>query len=169
MAQRSGESHGDTIEKVGGVLVEVSPVPRGASGEALDVVVGFGINLQMPTVVVQTPHALTPGALLPSDLDDSEAKAVRDSLAASVAAPVVDLMKHYPTKGFAPWRDAWQNAALWLGEEIRVDDKKTGTFVGIDDVGYALLQEAGESHPTKIESGTLRAASTPAARTTADI
>ena len=126
--------------KLGGVLIEMRTVPAGAY-----VVIGVGINLQVPDETTQRVQSL--GGLPPRDLRASGITTVDFMVvSATIIEAICDGLAIYANNGFDPFRDEWLTAdglrGAWV-EWSTGDQRCTGVARGIGDDGALLVEHEG--------------------------
>ncbi|MBL8566297.1 MAG: biotin--[acetyl-CoA-carboxylase] ligase [Hyphomicrobiaceae bacterium] len=125
--------------KLAGVLVEAT-----TAGADRIAVVGIGINVaHAPRVEGRETVALASLGLARADDPATPA-----ALARRVGAHLDRALDEWDSgQGFASIREAWLDRSLPLGTEMSVDTgpggRVAGTFAGLDDAGYLLMERAG--------------------------
>ncbi len=124
--------------KLAGVLIELS----GESGGTACVVIGVGINVDMP-------RALAPELIDQRWTDARTALAAplsRNRLAAMVIQHLLEMLTRYQAGGFAPLLDAWRARDVLAGRSVRVSNGAIaidGIARGVDTGGALLLEQDG--------------------------
>ncbi|EAQ98563.1 bifunctional biotin--[acetyl-CoA-carboxylase] ligase/biotin operon repressor BirA [Congregibacter litoralis] len=120
-------------KKLAGILVEMS----GDFSGPCDVVVGIGINVQLPDGAaegIEQPWA---------DLRDSGQGAfTRSVLVGKLLSHLLPALATYEEHGFAPWRERWLAMDAFAGRPVIVDNngrRLSGTAAGVDARGALLL------------------------------
>lgn len=119
--------------KLAGILIE----PRGETGGACRVVIGVGLNLELPqpapeqAVAALYPALRASGSPLPS----------RNAVAAQLAQALLADVQQFAQHGFAPFRPEWRLRDALQGKQIVVTGppNTSGMAMGIDDDGGLLL------------------------------
>lgn len=126
--------------KLAGTLVQAS----GEASDYCDVVIGLGLNLKLnegERVSIDQPC---------SDLSDMADPIDRNHLTALLVEALIEVLPLFAEQGFAPFRSAWEQRALYLGEPVRVSVKgeaKRGVMMGVDDQGSLIFKpEVGAEH-----------------------
>ncbi len=126
--------------KLAGVLIELS----GESGGNACIVIGVGINVDMPRALadarIDQPWIDVRGAL-----GGSEAPS-RNRLAAAVLECLVDTLDRFEGDGLAPMLDAWRARDCLIGLPVCVQTGNgdvEGIARGVDDTGALLLEQDG--------------------------
>ncbi len=118
--------------KLGGILVQ-------AGGEAsgfCDLVIGLGLNLYLDAAAIK---AIDQPCI---DLQHLEMMLDRNQLAALLIQGFLEILPLFGEQGFAPFKKAWSERALYLGERVSVGqgcDKQCGLFKGVDDQGAVIF------------------------------
>jgi len=123
-------------KKLGGILLEMLGDPAGHCS----VVVGVGINVSMP---VQAGETIDQDW---TDINSQLNKPIsRNRLAAALISHILVLLDSFQASGFAPYRDEWQSADAFAGQQATVAtvrDSISGTVVGVDTGGALEMQLA---------------------------
>ncbi len=147
--------------KLAGVLIELS----GESGGSAAVVIGIGINVDMPRALAGE-RIDQPWTDLRAVLGEPPS---RNRLAAAVLARLVAMLERFAREGFAPWLDSWRAHDLLAGRAVGVrsgDGVVTGIARGVDAVGALLVDQGGvlrRCHAGEVQVRALPAAVTEAA------
>lgn len=123
-------------KKLGGILLEMLGDPAGQCS----VVVGVGINVSMP---VQAAEAIDQDW---TDISSQLAGPIsRNRLAASLISHILVVLDSFQISGFGPYRDEWQSADAFRGQQATVTtvrDVISGTVVGVDNDGALQMKLA---------------------------
>ena len=123
-------------KKLGGILLEMLGDPAGHCS----VVVGVGINVSMP---VEAGEAIDQDW---TDINSQLNKPVsRNTLVAALISHLLVLLDSFQATGFGPYRDEWQSADAFKGQQATVTtvrDSTTGTVIGVDNGGALEMQLA---------------------------
>lgn len=128
-------------KKLGGILLEMVGDPAGYCS----VVVGIGINVAMPAASgTDIDQAWT-------DLNAVSATPIsRNQLAAGIIEHSFEILADYQDRGFAPYRDEWQQSDAFRGSNGTVSTARqsiSGILCGVDENGALQMQlENGEIH-----------------------
>lgn len=144
------------LGKLGGVLTELRAE---ASGPA-HVVIGIGLNLQLPAALRETIEA---GALPPADLHSlGLAATARTDVAGAIAAECVQGLQGLLSDGFAARRAEWNDADALVGQAVVVRGGAAGDLSGrargIDAGGGLQLEVDGVLRSVIAGDVSLRAA-----------
>ena len=120
--------------KLGGILIETT---AGTSG-VTSAVIGIGLNLQLPTRVVERIEQPT------VDLESAGLKIGRNELLARLLGDLHDVFAEFSRGGFVALRDQWQRlhahqdkmVTIELGDGVHM----TGKATGVNEVGALLVQ-----------------------------
>lgn len=129
--------HGE--RKLGGILIEM----RGEAGGPSQVVIGVGLNVQMPlsaATEVDQPW---------SDLQQCAGTGIsRNALAAAVLSELVEACQSCDRGAMSRYLEDWQNYDVHAGRQVDLllpDERRiTGTSRGIDSQGALLLEQDGK-------------------------
>ena len=121
-------------KKLGGILLEMLGDPAGQCS----VIIGVGINVSMPeTTAADIDQPWT-------DLRaESKEPISRNKLAAVLVDKIFTLLADFETVGFAQYRDEWQAADAFKGQQGTIStprDSISGTVVGVDNSGAVQLR-----------------------------
>ncbi len=114
--------------KVAGILIEMKP----ATKEHVELVVGVGINLNMPETSaskIDQPW---------QDLSDGMKSKSRNQLAAAVVSSMVDVLVQYPQAGFAGLKDEWDALDAYYDKPVELHlgpRTMRGLARGVDNAG----------------------------------
>ena len=128
-------------QKLGGILLEMIGDPAGQCS----VIVGVGINVSMPEA--QGSDIDQEWTDIRSQLqkypDGENQRPSRNKLAASLISEIVMLLRDFQAQGFSMYRDEWQAADAFFGQEAVISTPKqsiTGIVKGVDQNGALRLQ-----------------------------
>lgn len=124
--------------KLAGALIELS----GESGGASCVVIGVGINVDMPRAVVGD----TIGQRWADVRTAADARVSRNRLAALVLHRLCQVLDRFQAGGLAAFMDEWRVRDVLCGQAVAVEDageRKHGTARGVDAGGALLVEENG--------------------------
>ena len=128
-------------QKLGGILLEMIGDPAGQCS----VIVGVGINVAMPET--QGSDIDQEWTDIRSQLqkypDGENQRPSRNKLAASLISEIVMLLRDFQAQGFSMYRDEWQAADAFFGQEAVISTPKqsiTGIVKGVDQNGALRLQ-----------------------------
>ncbi|MDG1818200.1 MAG: bifunctional biotin--[acetyl-CoA-carboxylase] ligase/biotin operon repressor BirA [Porticoccaceae bacterium] len=128
-------------KKLGGILLEMIGDPAGQCS----VIVGVGINVAMPKS--QGSEIDQEWTDIRSQLQNSSTAEVdspsRNKLAADLISELVALLRNFQAQGFSMYRDEWQAADAFFGQEAVISTPKqsiTGIVKGVDPNGALRLQ-----------------------------
>ena len=125
--------------KCGGVLIEA----RGEMEGPCEVIVGIGINTAMPAAA--DAHIDQPWTVAGVP-EQPTAACSRNRLAGRLLGRIVDLLQHFPRRGFGPWREIWPGGDVLREREVRIEGPggiREGRVVGIGAAGELLLRRGG--------------------------
>lgn len=124
-------------QKLGGILVELA----GQSHAQCDVVIGLGLNVQMPSTAasaISQPFTdLAQHVSAPID---------RNWLVAALQQQLCDLMQHFEQTGFSAYVPRFNQRDMWHGQIVTISSATTqhsGICRGVDQQGALLLEENG--------------------------
>lgn len=121
-------------KKLGGILLEMIGDPAGYCS----VVIGVGINVSMPaSMAVDIDQPWT------DCCSESDAPIGRSRLAALLIDNIFDILKDFERLGFAGYRDEWQEADAFKGQQGTIStprDSISGTVMGVDNSGAVQLK-----------------------------
>lgn len=132
--------------KVGGILVDIS----GAVDGPMTLMIGIGINEQLPDVRQLPVDALLPSALPPHPIS-------REATLSALVDCVSEVVRHYPERGFTAYRATWMRYQAWVGQRVRLtqgEHQYDGRLIGMDETG-ALLIEQDQQNMLTIHAGDL--------------
>jgi len=123
--------------KIGGILLEV----EGDLSGPLSVVIGIGLNINMPDALVATIDQPA------TDMQHHSVGHVsRNRVAAAVVARLSESLDLFDRKGFAAFRDLWVGLDALSGAEVEIitpSGPLSGTARGVDQKGALLVEAAG--------------------------
>jgi BirA family biotin operon repressor/biotin-[acetyl-CoA-carboxylase] ligase len=132
--------------KLGGILVESQ-----ASGPAVTVVLGVGINVRMPRQEATEAAVTQPWTDLCSHLPDEVGPGLRDRLAGRLIDALLSGLTRFDRDGFAPFQADWQRLDLLCGREVCVTTDSgvfTGTALGLATSGALRVESrSGKADP----------------------
>lgn len=127
--------------KLGGILIEVSGDPQGASAA----VIGIGLNVRLPAKLadeIERPAT----DLAAAALDAKAALPPRTALLAGILARLATALPRYEREGFAAFRDGWLARHAHRGRRVAImqGERKLneGEAVGVAEDGALLLRSA---------------------------
>ncbi len=133
--------------KLGGILIDL----RGEAAGPAYVVVGVGINVQLPAA---TRAQLAKEGVDAVDLASLGAPPSRNALAAALITELSAALGEYGARGLAAFAEEWQAADALAGRTVAVlqgGQTLEGRARGVDADGALLLDVAGV--PRRIHSG----------------
>ncbi len=122
--------------KLAGILLEMTGEPGGAC----QVVIGVGVNVQMPDEVAQ--------AIDQPWIDLQRAGVVdidRNALLAQIVEELLQVLAVFTRDGFAPFVEEWQQRNAHAGRDVVLETgahRFRGRCVGVDGAGALLLDTA---------------------------
>ena len=123
-------------KKLGGILLEMLGDPAGHCS----VVVGVGINVSMPTAAAEAIDQDW------TDIVSQLAEPIsRNRLAAALINHILIVLDSFQASGFGPYRDEWQAADAFKGQQATVTtvrDAISGTVIGVDSSGALEMELA---------------------------
>jgi BirA family biotin operon repressor/biotin-[acetyl-CoA-carboxylase] ligase len=135
--------------KLGGILTESRLKPGGA----LSIVIGVGINVELPDV-----DALTSDIGRVMDLASClESVPPRSRLAAGIIDSLCATLEHYDATGFDRFFEAWPRYDWLHGQRVCIDEPDEhgpGVCQGIDEDGALIVQNGTERR--RLVSGSVR-------------
>ncbi|WP_439107086.1 bifunctional biotin--[acetyl-CoA-carboxylase] ligase/biotin operon repressor BirA [Congregibacter sp.] len=120
--------------KLAGILVEMS----GDFSGPCDVVIGIGINVQLPDSVVEAIEQPWSDLRTVASGDFS-----RSLLVAALLNRILPTLATYEREGFAVWRERWQALDAFAGRAVVVDNngqRLAGEAAGVDERGALVLK-----------------------------
>jgi BirA family transcriptional regulator, biotin operon repressor / biotin---[acetyl-CoA-carboxylase] ligase len=130
--------------KLAGILIEM----RGEAGGPSRVVIGLGVNLQLPTA---TRMALAEQqALLVTDLRDvlHEQTPNRNTLVAAVVDELLASLRQFEREGFSAFAEEWRNRDSLMNAQVRVlsaNETISGIARGVTTDGALLVEVDGKT------------------------
>ena len=126
-------------KKLGGILLE----SRSESAGCSDVVIGIGINVNLPE---KSRESIQQAVI---DLKGiSEESVSRNSLSAILIEELFFMLKQYQQQGFSSCISQWRELDAYKGKEadlILPNETLRGEILGIDENGLLLMQVNGET------------------------
>ena len=133
--------------KFGGILIEVSGDPQGASGA----VIGVGLNVRLAAAVagaIERP-VTDLAAILAHSPETADARGATPSRTACLAAILEHLaaaLPRYERDGFAAFRDGWLARHAYAGRQVTITQGERtlheGEALGVAEDGALLLRSA---------------------------
>ena len=137
--------------KLGGILVET----HHGSQRTASVVVGIGINLELPAEILDSVDSTWANA--PTDLRSILGRGVaRESLSVAMIAHVVDALLTFESRGLDAFAASWSERDWLRGRDVTVQRPGRtvrGTAFGIDTDGALIVQ--GTAATTRVISGSV--------------
>ncbi len=136
--------------KLGGILVETASLLRPVPGQEASrwVVVGVGLNITQP------PDADM--SIPPAGLRTLDPRWDAPAALARVVVPIVEALRLFEAKGFAPFSAAFAARDALAGRNVRLSDGREGTALGIAANGALRVQggtgSAGSSGVWEVSS-----------------
>ena len=123
--------------KVAGILVELV----GQADGACHVVIGIGINVQLPLQALQ--HIDQPYADLATATDHA---INRNELVVHLQSALTYALKQFQQTGFAPFQESFNQLNLYAQQIVTLSGSASATGVckGVDNQGAILLEHAGQ-------------------------
>jgi BirA family biotin operon repressor/biotin-[acetyl-CoA-carboxylase] ligase len=123
--------------KLAGILLDLS----GESGGRYQVVIGIGINMQVPDSAAQEIDQPW------TDLSQSGARIDRNRLAGAVLGALIDAIETFNEQGLDVFVQQWSRFDLIAGRPVELHNDNaamvTGIARGIDDQGALLIENKG--------------------------
>ena len=127
-------------KKLGGILLET----RGEMAGPCDIVLGIGINYQLPE------QAVSEIAQPVTDICSQQASPLsRNRLAGVVINSAVRMLKEFSVHGFAPFSEYWRQYDWYAGKQATLlmpDRSYTGKVLGVSGNGLLRMSIEGEIH-----------------------
>lgn len=123
-------------KKLGGVLIELG----GDATSNCVVVVGIGLNVDMRAADESVDQPW-------SSLSQAGFECSRNRLAAALTSGLLDMLAHYPQRGFPFYREDWNRRSAFTGKQVNLmtaQDTTEGTMLGVGDQGQLLIEVSGE-------------------------
>lgn len=134
--------------KLGGILLEV----EGDLSGPLGVVIGVGLNIDMPDAVIAAIDQPN------TDMQHHSSTVVsRNRVAAAVIAQITEALVEFEQKGFAPFRGRWSELDAMSGRAVEIETHSgplIGTARGVNEKGALMLESGGRINA--IVAGDLR-------------
>ncbi len=129
--------------KLGGVLIEM----RGESGGAAQVIIGIGINMQMPAAV-RMQLAEREAALI-ADVHEimRDKTPTRNAMIGAIVAELLQMLQTFTVRGFAPFQHEWQQLDALANAPVKVisgSQTTFGTARGVETDGTLLVDVDGQ-------------------------
>jgi BirA family biotin operon repressor/biotin-[acetyl-CoA-carboxylase] ligase len=125
-------------KKLAGILIEMT----GEIGGACQVVVGVGVNLQLPeTVKQQITQPVTDLYTICNSAVD------RQQITAAIISELITLLNNYEKTGFSQWQNDWLRYDAFNNKPVLVSGLEKplqGIARGVDEHGNLLLDVEGE-------------------------
>lgn len=143
--------------KLGGILIEM----RGESGGAAQVIIGIGINMQMPAAV-RMQLAEREAALI-ADVHEimRDKTPTRNALIGAIVAELLQMLQTFTVRGFAPFQHEWQQLDALANAPVKVlsgSQTTFGTARGVETDGTLLVDVDGQLRKFVSGEVSLRAA-----------
>lgn len=122
--------------KIAGILVEIAGDPA----DACDVVIGIGVNVNMPDEAEGIDQAWTSVSAQLGCLVD------RNALALKLGGNLAHYLEQYLQQGFSSLLDEWQDNHAWQGRSVRLsagDRHVDGRVLGVNASGALRLEVDG--------------------------
>lgn len=117
--------------KLGGILIEM----RGQFGEAADMVIGVGINVQLPEQQnIDQPWI---------NLNSQDGVVNRNALASELIKALQEALSQFEHQGLTPFLSRWDRFDRYRGKEVALtmgDKQVVGVCEGIDETGALKLK-----------------------------
>jgi BirA family biotin operon repressor/biotin-[acetyl-CoA-carboxylase] ligase len=143
--------------KLGGILIEM----RGESGGAAQVVIGIGINMQMPSAV-RMQLAEREATLIADVHEIMRDKApTRNVVIGTVVAELLQMLQTFTVRGFAPFQEEWQKLDALANAPVKVisgSQTTLGIARGVETDGTLLVDVDGQLRKFVSGEVSLRAA-----------
>jgi BirA family biotin operon repressor/biotin-[acetyl-CoA-carboxylase] ligase len=128
--------------KLGGILIEL----RAEAGGPAHVVIGVGVNVEMPAQMRRQLEADTHCATVAAVAELCREPPSRNQVAGLILDELLGTLVQFEREGFAPLRDAWSALDALQGRATRViagERALTGTARGVDVDGALLVEIDG--------------------------
>jgi len=125
-------------KKLGGVLVELT----GQTHADCDVVIGIGLNIQMPTGGEMKIHQ--PFTDLMQEVD---AQIDRNQLVAELQHQLIQTLKHFEMHGFSDFASEFNQRNEFAEQTVQLtggSEPQIGVCIGVDHQGGLTLQQDGQ-------------------------
>lgn len=126
-------------QKLGGILVELA----GQSHAQCDVVIGIGLNIQMPSR--SAPDIHQPFTDLASHLTG---EVDRNGLVVAMQEKLCSLLQEFERLGFSAFVERFNQRNIWRDQLVQLSSAtvmQTGLCRGVDQQGALLLEQQGRS------------------------
>ncbi|MBL8270349.1 biotin--[acetyl-CoA-carboxylase] ligase [Steroidobacter sp.] len=129
--------------KLGGILIEM----RGESAGPAQVIIGIGINMQMPAAIRM--QLVEREAVMIADVHEiaREQTPTRNALIGAVVAELFEMLQTFTESGFAPFHDQWLSLDTLANAPVKVisgAQTTLGTARGVELDGTLLVDVDGE-------------------------
>ncbi|WP_129775412.1 biotin--[acetyl-CoA-carboxylase] ligase [Peristeroidobacter soli] len=129
--------------KLGGILIEM----RGESAGPAQVIIGIGINMQMPSAI-RMQLAEREAALI-ADIHEimREQTPTRNALIGAVATELLQMLQTFTVSGFAAFKDEWHELDTLANAPVKVisgSQTTMGFARGVEADGTLLVDVDGE-------------------------
>lgn len=129
--------------KLGGILIEM----RGESAGPAQVIIGIGINMQMPAAIRM--QLVEREAVMIADVHEiaREHTPTRNALIGTVVAELFEMLQTFTASGFAPFHDQWLLLDTLANAPVKVisgAQTTLGTARGVELDGTLLVDVDGE-------------------------
>lgn len=125
-------------KKIGGVLIEV----RGEAGGPVDVVIGIGVNYELPhEAYLQINQPITD---ICSHTDENTS---RNKIAAALLIHLYEILKEVEVNNCTDLLDEWRALDCYIEQQAKLilpDEEFEGIIKGVDDQGALLMSVNGE-------------------------
>jgi BirA family biotin operon repressor/biotin-[acetyl-CoA-carboxylase] ligase len=143
--------------KLGGILIEM----RGESGGAAQVIIGIGINMQMPAAV-RMQLAEREAALI-ADVHEimRDQTPTRNAVIGAIVAELLQMLQTFTVRGFAPFQEEWRKLDALANASVKVisgSQTTYGTARGVETDGTLLVDVDGQLRKFVSGEVSLRAA-----------
>lgn len=143
--------------KLGGILIEM----RGESEGPSQVIIGIGINMQMPSAI-RMQLAEREAALI-ADVHEilRDQTPTRNVLIGAIVAELLRMLQTFTVRGFAPFHDEWHGLDTLANAPVKVisgSQSTFGTARGVEADGTLLVEVNGELRKFVSGEVSLRAA-----------
>jgi len=126
-------------KKLAGVLIETA-IETSDQTKQIWVVIGIGLNLQMPDELEQQIGRPVADATWLAQMD-------KNQLLATLIKHLVSCLQQFSTSGFPVFVSSWNALHAYAGQQVCVFDQnqliRQGTALGVDNSGCLLLQDQG--------------------------
>ena len=119
--------------KLGGILLELATTAQ------VQVIVGIGLNLDLTEAVRKDVDQVV------SDLSSYGYRVSRNELAGRLASSIIDYVRQFERKGFAPMREVFDGLHRYHGRRCRIvsgTSEVVGVVAGVSETGALILETA---------------------------